>query len=148
MTDSHFSTLVEHTPLLCESCLKLYPAAQHHCPNCVDEPLLDISKDEVRHMLEEMDRQTQRKTSHRYLSLSIVGLSAFYAMVLLVLAIFIGKQLLLLLINPVGLIVFILSFAFFCLLSEKLLMNIKPPRRIASAWTAETKILTAETTPS
>lgn len=145
MTDLILSDVIEHTPLLCESCLKLYPATQHHCPNCVDEPLLDISKAEVRQMLVEMDRQRRRTASHKYLSLSIAMLCIIYALVIGALALTVGKQLLLFLMNPVGLVVFLLSFAFLCLLSERLLMNYKPPKRIAVVWASTNKPLNIDT---
>ena len=145
MSDPISSDLMARTPLLCESCLKLYPASQHRCPNCVDEPLLDISKAEVRQMLEEMDRRRRRTASHKYLSLSIAALGVIYAIALFMAAAVMGKKLLLLLLNPVGIVVFLLSFAFLCLLCERFLMSYKPPKRIASAWADTNKQLNAET---
>lgn len=125
---------IEQTPMLCESCLRLHDTTHQTCTTCVDEPLLDVSRDDVRQMLRDLDKQRFFKAARRYLLVSIFFVGVIYAVVIGLLLLILGEIFLYLIANQIGLGVLLISYAFSCLWMEKMLMKRRPPKAIASAW--------------
>ena len=125
---------IEQTPMLCESCLRLYENTHQHCPTCADEPLLDVSRDDVRQMLRDLDKQRFFKAARRYLLVSIVFVGVIYAVTLGLLGLIIGELFLYLVANQIGMGVILISYVFCCLFMEKRLMKRRPPKSIAAVW--------------
>ena len=125
---------IEQTPLLCEECLSLYEPTATECSRCPDEPLLDISSEDVREMLRGLDQQRFHQAARRFMAVAIFISLAGHLTVFLFGWLLVGGKMMWLFGFNLTAALIMGSIAFFSLLGELILLKMYPPKTISRVW--------------